>query len=233
MATYTIELRHVAGLVDVPKLYLSKYPIFDEGYRTPLNQKILDHYWTREIGQETIDMWGFYLRRKMNEIMPVYNELYKTTRLEYDPLSTMDITNLSVGESESISDGESEAHAQNRGSSESRVIGSEYPQSQLSGSEDYATSGTDSTALSTGRDTSTGKTRQKGHGKTLQESRSRGRSQSGASLVMEYRAAILNVDMMVISELEPLFMQIFGNADFEPGEPYMASILNPLNPYYY
>ena len=178
-------------------------------------------------------MWGFYLRRKMNEIMSVYNELYKTTRLEYDPLSTMDITNLSVGESESLSDGESESFSQNRGSSESRVIGSDYPQSQLSGSEDYATSGTDSTALSTGRDTSTGKTRQKGHGKSLQNSRTRGRSQSGASLVMEYRAAILNVDMMIVSELEPLFMQVFGNADFEPGEPYMANILNPLNPYYY
>ena len=39
--------------------------------------------------------------------------------------------------------------------------------------------------------------------------------------------------MMIISELESLFMQIFGNADFEPGEPYMSSILNPLNPYYY
>ena len=51
------------------KIGLSTYPIFDEEYRTQLNNKIIDHFYFREIGMETVDNFAWFLRRKMNEIM--------------------------------------------------------------------------------------------------------------------------------------------------------------------
>ena len=82
MAEYTIEIRSL-----VQKKYpfaLNDYPIFDEMYREELNNKILQHFWYREIGQETPDRFNRMLRRKMFEIMPYYNQLYKSTLLEFD-----------------------------------------------------------------------------------------------------------------------------------------------------
>lgn len=230
MATFTMELRYVNSLVDVGRVYLSHYPIFDEGYRTPLNQKILDHYWTREIGQETIELFGFYLKRKMNEIMPTYNELYRSLRMEYDPLSTVDMRTINRGEGESTSRARNESTGHTSGDSKSRVIGSDYPQAMLSGSEDYATSGQDVNTLSSGREQSSATADSLDHSKSIGDSHTIGRSGSAMSLVQEFRAQIINVDMMVITELEPMFMQIFNTGDFEPGEPFGYGYTSRINP---
>lgn len=222
----------MCDVCDVRKLYLSKYPIFDENYRDDLNQKILDHYWTREIGQETIELWGHYLKRKMNEIMPVYNQLYRSLQMDFDPLNTIDIRTVTRGENESTSTQSQEGEGKSTGSSTARAVGMDYPQSALSGSEDYATSGNDTVGETKGSESSTGKVDALSHGKNIGDSHVTGRQGSAMSLINEFRAQIINVDMMIIEELEPMFMQIFSNGDFEPNEPYFpymsSSMLWPL-----
>lgn len=73
--------------------YLTKYgdndfEIFDESYRIPLMIKFIMKYYTREIGLETFGLWKAKVRNNFDLIMPYYNELYKSTLFEYDPLST-------------------------------------------------------------------------------------------------------------------------------------------------
>lgn len=86
MAKYTIEIR---SLIERGYHFaLDSYPIFDECHRAELNQKILEHYYFREIGAETPDRFNFYLRRKMNEIMPYYNQLFISEMIKFDPLAT-------------------------------------------------------------------------------------------------------------------------------------------------
>lgn len=70
------------------QLALNNYPIFDEGHRLILNNKIIQHYYFREICCDSPERFNFYLETKMNEIMPYYNQLYKTELLEYNPLAT-------------------------------------------------------------------------------------------------------------------------------------------------
>lgn len=90
MAVYTTQVRTlVENHFD---LGLKDYPIFDENYRATLNGKIIDHYYFREIGQETAGLFRFYLNRTMNEIMPYYNQLYKSELLEFNPLYNVDHT---------------------------------------------------------------------------------------------------------------------------------------------
>ena len=52
MSKYTTELRWV--IENGYDLQLNEYPIFDENYREELNQKIINHYYFREIGLDFI-----------------------------------------------------------------------------------------------------------------------------------------------------------------------------------
>lgn len=73
------------------KIFNFSYPIFDEEYKSVLETKILKHYYTREIGLETVGLWKLKLDTKLNEIMPYYNQLYKSELLEFNPLYDVDI----------------------------------------------------------------------------------------------------------------------------------------------
>lgn len=110
MSKYTTELRFIcetsAGLTDSEgytstrdiieksraKIFDFDYPIFDEKYRSVLETKIIKHYYTREIAAETVGLWKLWLDERMNNIMPYYNQLYKSELLEFNPLYDTDIT---------------------------------------------------------------------------------------------------------------------------------------------
>lgn len=84
MSVYTTQVRWIVESGGT--LALSQYPIFEEGYRTTLNKKIQDHFYFREIGFETVGLFNNRLAARMNEIMPYYNELYKSALLITNPL---------------------------------------------------------------------------------------------------------------------------------------------------
>ena len=110
MSKYTTEVRYIceqyAGLnssvgysdienviqKSIPKVFDFNFPIFDESYRNVLETKILRHYYTREIGLETVGLWKLKLNTKLNEIMPYYNQLYKSELIEFNPLYDVDLT---------------------------------------------------------------------------------------------------------------------------------------------
>lgn len=90
MAKYTIELgRLLESHFDIG---LKDYPIFDENYRQTLNKKIISHYYFREIGMETAELFKRYLNMTMREIMPYYNQLYKSELLEFNPFYNVNKT---------------------------------------------------------------------------------------------------------------------------------------------
>lgn len=104
MSKYTTEIRFICetasglseskGYTDIdtiitnaiPKIFTFTFPIFDENYRTVLEKKILKHFYTREISEETVGLWKLRLDTKLNEIMPYYNKLYRSELLEFNPL---------------------------------------------------------------------------------------------------------------------------------------------------
>ena len=112
MSIYTTEVRYIceveAGydvsqgfskideILDkaVPKIFDFEWPIFDEEYRVPLEKKILRYFYTREIGCETYGHWKLMLQNKLCEIMPYYNQLYKSELLMagVNPLNDVDYT---------------------------------------------------------------------------------------------------------------------------------------------
>lgn len=75
----------------IPNIFTFPFPIFDEGYRVPLETKILRHYYTREIGLETVGLWRMKLETRLNEIMPYFNQLYKSELLEFNPFYDVEL----------------------------------------------------------------------------------------------------------------------------------------------
>lgn len=211
MSNYTVELRKIKeSLIDDA---LSQYTIFSEEYRKPLNEKIKHHFWYNEIGHETVDVFLFQLKVKMNEIMPYYNQMYKAELTERNPFITVKMTskNSSSGTSKTTAESKETGSSTSSTDAKSRAVQSETPQVMLSGNGDYATGAADSTSLtgvksssdSAGSQSSTSTS--DGTGESSQE----GFSGSMASLIQAHRDAIINIDMMVIAQLESLFMYVW------------------------
>jgi hypothetical protein len=222
MATFTIEAGKLGGFAAA----LKDYPIFMESYRDSLNDKIIDHFYFREIGFETPEMFYRFVRRKMNEVMPLYNQLYSSLELVKNPLYNYDMETTS--ESEQRGSGTQEASgsessntvAKSDSEGKSRNVASNTPQMQLAGHEDYATNIADSiTDSSAGSDTTaagTSASTSSGSSSSTARAMQRVSGVSGmteAQALQLYRDTFLNVDLMVIDELEPLFMGVY-TADF-------------------
>lgn len=123
MATYTTELRTICASLgsgssgsdfrDADRLipdtwehiFTNNWNTFDPNYKVVLCGKILKHYWMREIGTETVGLFLHYLDARMGEIMPYYNELYKSASYEFNPLHDYEVTHTSqrtqVGDTDS------------------------------------------------------------------------------------------------------------------------------------
>lgn len=249
-ADYTIQLGSLIamGYRTDDDLHLSAayYPIYREEHRDALNRRILEHYRLREIGQESPQAFVFYLGRTMAEIMPYYNKMYALDEQRYDPLVTVDMwgtsDNESVGESSgrqtSVSDSTSASNSTSdtHTSNSAMTVNSEFPQTRLDDFREYATQA--SQTDSTGDTHTTGSQDSSSHSDSsaatdFQHSRSNGkgsthssgRTQSGASLIMEARAAVLNIDMMIVNELDRLFMQTWGSADAMTNQPIPPTML--------
>lgn len=126
MSVYTTQVRNICetqcdhterkGYDDVEEILeecwdkvIPNYPIFDENYRKTLNKKILLHYYTREIGTETVGLWKLRLKTKMGEIMPYYNQMYKSELLTFNPLYDVDIWTTHQGKGEETQNGSENA----------------------------------------------------------------------------------------------------------------------------
>lgn len=218
MPTFTMELWRVLDLKPDGKtedewLGLTTYPLFTGIDRTALNQKIKNHFMYQEIGHETVEQFTFSLKRKMNEIMPVYNELYRSVATDYDMLSTIDMQTITKGNQEQVTEATATNESKSNIDAKARNIASNYPGVMLSGDKDYASSGADSNSqtetLGDVTDTSNAENLTTSEG----ESRTKGYQGHPAQLIQAFRAAIVNVDMLIIAELDELFMMVWNNGD--------------------
>ena len=243
MSKYSTQVRHIcenyAGLTESAgygkveeiiasarsKVFDFDYPIFDEAYRGTLETKILKHFYTKEIGGETVGLWKLWLNTRMNEIMPYYNKLYKSELLEFNPLYEVDYTK----EYELKKDGTKTDTGNVAGSSSStdnsvtsnnnQNVFSDTPQGSVGNLLDltYLTNATVDTG--TGETTNTGSSSSntqsnlssviKNTDDYLEHVSGKTSGASYSKLLEEYRATFINIDVRVINELNDLFMGLW------------------------
>lgn len=228
MASYTIQLRKIIETVGEDEVLswfqdydLSNYLTFEEiktitdrGTWSParLAQKIIDHYYMREIGFETVALFKRKCKMKMQEIMEDYLPVIYTASLDYDPLVNVNYTETYSGENTSENTSSSETSADS--SSSGLTVNSDTPQGQISKSAilggSYASSTSaneiedNATTSSSGSNTGSGTQVYSKHFEGNQ-----GISATYQKMIEQYRDNIRAIDREIIDDLSSLFMTIY------------------------
>lgn len=255
MSKYTTEVRFIceskagfsesAGCDNVDdivskswnKIFTSKAVFFDEEYRSVLCQKILKHYYLREIGSETVGIWKLWMNTRLEEIMPFYNQLYKSALIEFNPLYDVDLkrthnrkidsSKQDTGTSQSVSSGEITVSGTSSGSSNNtkKDLYSDTPQGAITGLEnenyltnarkvtDTGSTSNENSSTGTNKTTVNDDTSNTGTSNSLEDyveivSGKQG-SESYSSMLLKFRETFLNIDMQVIEEFSDLFMGLW------------------------
>ena len=252
MSKYTTEVRFICenaasltesvGYSDInkvldaarDKIFDFEFPIFDENYRVTLENKILKHYYTREIGAESVGLWKHWLCTRLNEIMPYYNQLYASEVIKFNPMYDVDLTTdyqkVDNGNRDKTGNFSENGSTTNEATVNDAVKNdhwdyySDTPQGGINGLED-------NTYLTNARhitDDGTGSTRHS-EGESINEKTGNNTSNeiirntedylhhvvgktggtSYSKLLEEYRNTFLNIDMKIIKDLSDLFMNIW------------------------
>lgn len=80
-----------------PAIFDFAFPCYSEEFRPVLEHEILFHFYMQEIGAETYGLWKYFLAKRLREIMPYYNQLYRSAELEFNPFHDVDYTKLHGG----------------------------------------------------------------------------------------------------------------------------------------
>ena len=184
----TIELREVVKDCDIFDR-CDPFPIWDEAHRGELEKKIIEHYYFRQIGFETVGRFKFYLNTRLREIMPRYNKLFKTTQYKYNPIENYNMLEGFTTETTG------------KGKSENLDKFSETPQGELQNLKDgkYLTNATHGT----NENTSESKDKHDGwrHGNIGVT--------STQQLIEQERQITIDLDLMIIDDLKDLFIGVY------------------------
>lgn len=212
MAKYSIELRKIIQTVgeEEVKSWFMRYELADylaqdeidvimergTWNKEKLAQKIIDHYFMREIGFETVALFKHQVKVAMQEIMEEKLPLIYSASIKYDPLVNVDFTEEYTG--------------QNAGNSQSNSNGltvqSDTPQGQISKANILAGNYASNTSANDIDDTTTTS------GSESYTKRTKGNSGVSATaqkMVEQYRDNIIMIDRDIIRDLGSLFMSIY------------------------
>ena len=216
MAKYTMEIRELISTFgeDEVKSWFKDYDLSD--YLTAeeikviedrgcwnkdqLADRIVDYYYTREIGSDAIGSFILFTRNKMREVMETYAPLIYSASIKYDPLVNVDY----VESLERTTAGQTSSQS----SSSDLGINSDTPMGQIDKREimngKYASStvGNEGTSNGTGQSTGTENYSKRVKGNS-------GVSATAQKMVEQYRENIRALNSEIVADLEPLFISVF------------------------
>ena len=204
MAKYTITIK---TLIDNNfNFKMDSYPIFDENYRNTLNQNILYHYYENEIGFETAPLFRFYLNQKLNEIMPYYNELYKVQKKLIDENLLLNNVNLTE---QLIGSNTTETSSTSQSSNNGKNLFQDTPQGKISQTD--IDNQTWATNLTLNKNEIEDESNAKGNGTNeyLKTIIGNNGGKFNIDILNDIKNNLMNIDLMIINELNDLFMGIF------------------------
>ena len=224
MSKYTIELRTIIeyqGREEVEG-YFKDYCI--NNYLRPnevetilsaniwskdrLASKIVDHYYMREIGYETIGLFKHYAKVYMQEIMERYLPLIYSNSISYDPLVNVDYTESF----ERNIQGNAESNSNSTNEASGLSVNSDTPQQQISKEAilggSYASNTGASETESSISDTTTN-SNETDETYTKKVKGNSGVSATAQKMIQQYRENIIAIDEKIINELDKLFMGLY------------------------
>lgn len=191
------------------KIFDFSYPIFDASYKSVLECKILQHYYTREIGLETYGLWKNFLRMKMREIMPYYNKLYASELLNFNPFYDVDLTIDRLDKRDET--GNDTTVGTGTTSNDNWDYYNDTPQGGITGiaTRRYLTDVRNITDNGSSSSNVTSNNKVNTIDDYLEHIKGKRGGQSYSKLLQEFRNTFLNIDMMIIDDLQDLFLNLW------------------------
>lgn len=220
MAKYTMEVRELISTFgeDEVKGWFSDYELSDfltdeeiavitergTWSKEKLCKRIIDHYFTREIGTDAIGQFILFAKDKMNEIMETYAPLIYSASIKYDPLVNVNFTESYTGTTGNTSSSSSSSNGS------SLTVGSDTPQGQINKNEILQGKYASSTSASESDSNVTGTTTDNGSSDYVKTTKGNsGVSATSQAMIKQYRDIIRAINTEIVYELEPLFMGIY------------------------
>jgi hypothetical protein len=169
-------------------------------------KKVIDHFYFRQIGQETTGRFLHMFRTRVREIMPYYVQLYEFEakfRNIDDPLESYNL----IEEFNQTSSGQGSNSSEVSGTGNNTRKFSDTPQGDIANLNHYLTEATQDNSEASEHGSGTSKT----SGNLSHKLTRKGNIgvQPLGSEVRDIRAAFQNIDMQVINELEDLFLKLY------------------------
>ena len=177
-----------------------------------LAKRIVNHYYTREIGQETIGLFVHTIKYTMDELMEEYLPLIYSASIEYDPLVNVDFTETftrtanvdNTGQSVSASSSESDSIGINSDTPQGRVT----KQTILAGNYATATAGSENTSsIDNTTNTTSGSESEEEYTKRVKGNS--GVTATAQKMIEQYRNNIRAINHEIIDKLESCFMGLY------------------------
>lgn len=214
MAIYTVTLQTL--MQNGFNIGLQDYPIWDEAARKSLNAGIISHYYLREIGAETPQLFKFFLNRAMAEIMPYYNELWETTQYKVNPTQAINYSEIYEAiaeENENVIDiatAIAESTTTRTPNLQNKSLYSETPQNLLANgaiaNEQYLTnaridtsSGSESSQGNSSGKNNSESNRNRGNKNNYTRTRIGNEYHDIGELIKSYRETIINIELEIIT----------------------------------
>lgn len=177
-----------------------------------LAKKIVDHYYMREIGFETIGLFIHYAKTTMNELMEEYLPLIYSNAIQYDPLVNVDYTESFNRNAQTGNVGTSSSSSSSSGSA--LGVNSDTPQGQISKASILAGSYATSTSATENENEVSNSTDTQSNSNSLENYTKRVKGNSGVSataqkMIEQYRNNIRAIDREIIDKLDILFMGLY------------------------
>ena len=177
-----------------------------------LAKMIVNHYYMRELGQETIGLFIHYAKVTMEELMEEYLPLIYSSAIQYDPLVNVDYTETFTRTANVDNTGRSVSDSSNSG--DSIGISSDTPQGRitkqtiLAGNYATATTGTETSGqVNNVTNTTSGSDSEEEYTKRMKGNS--GVSATAQKMIEQYRNNIRAINREIIEKLEPLFMGLY------------------------
>ena len=231
MSKYTTQLRYIceekAGLLESTgdynkviaeswnKIVKPETVLFDPNYAAVLYPKILKHYYFDEIAHETVAHFIFRLNTKLDEILPYYNQLYRSALIEFDPLGDTDYTITGNREDNNTFDSTRTDNLVNSVTNRSKDLRSDTPQGTIENVDInnnlYISEAVINDGIVNNENRGTKKHADIIHNLNDYYEHVTGKrgGMSNAEALLKFRETFINIDMMIINELRPLFMGVY------------------------
>ena len=165
-----------------------------------LAKKIVNHYYMREIGQETIGLWIHYVKDSMELLMEEYLPLIYSASISYDPLINVDYTETFTRTANVDNTGRSVSDSSSIGISSDTPQGRVSKASILAGNYATATNGSE---VDNTTNTTSGSESEEEYTKRMVGNS--GVSATAQKMIEQYRNNIRAIDREIIEKLEYCF----------------------------